>query len=119
MIDSGKDTYEDIAAKDSRYAPFAYALLMDVFDYLKTKAENVTAAEIMDEFRETVLDEFGPLSFHVLDEWGIKRCEDLGEMMFNLADSGRLIRTEEDTKECFIDGYDFRETFLTPFEPQN
>lgn len=117
MIDYGKDTYEDIVAKDGRYASSVYAVLMDVFDYLKTKSKNVTAAAIMEEFRATVLDEFGPLSYHVLDEWGVRRCEDLGEMMFNLADSGRLIRTEEDTKECFVGGYDFREAFLLPFEP--
>lgn len=118
MVDYEYDKFEDIVAKDGRYASSAYALLMDVFNYLKEKEDNVTAAEIMDEFRETALDEFGPLTFHVLEEWGIKRCEDLGEMMFNLADSGRVVRTEDDTKECFIDGYDFRETFLLPFEPR-
>ena len=120
MIDYKKDTYEDIVAKDGRYASSAYAVLMDIFDFLKVKAKdgNVTAAEIMDEFRETVLDEFGPLSFCVLEEWGVTRCEDRGEMMFNLADARRVTRTEEDTKECFIDGYDFREAFLAPFEPR-
>lgn len=111
-----KDSFEDILAKDRRYNPRAYTVLMDVFLRLSADMENVTSVAIMDEFRETVLDEFGPLSFHVLEEWGVTRCEDLGEMMFNLADSGRLRRSEGDEKECFAGGYDFREEFLLPFE---
>lgn len=118
MIDYEKDSFADIVAKDGRYAPGAYAILMDVFGYLSQKMQSVPSADIMDEFRETVLDEFGPLSYCVLQEWGVTRCEDLGEMMFNLADFGRVGRTDEDTKECFIDGYDFREAFLSPYEPK-
>ena len=118
MIDYEKDAFADIVAKDGRYAPNAYAVLMDVFGFLAEKSPNVSSEDIMEEFRETVLDEFGPLSYCVLEEWGVTRCEDLGEMMFNLADSGRVGRSDEDAKESFIDGYDFREACLSPFEPK-
>ena len=117
-MDYEKDSFSDILAKDARYAPGAYTLLMDVVDYLSEQGGHFNAQEIMDEFRETALDEFGPMTFHVLREWGVKRCEDLGEMMFNLAASRRVARDEEDSKECFVDGYDFREAFLAPYEPR-
>ncbi len=118
MLDYDTDRFEDIVAKDSRYAARAYVLLMDAFSYLAEKGKNVTAADIIEEFRETALDEFGPLAYCVLEEWGVKRCEDIGEMMFNLAEFGRISRSEGDTKESFLDGYDFREAFLVPFAPR-
>ncbi len=118
MIDYEKDAFSDITAKDGRYAARAYAVLMDVFTYLTEKSKNVSAVEILDEFRETVLDEFGPLSYFVLTEWGVKATEDIGEMMFNLADAKRLVKNEAETKAPFVGVYDFREAFLAPFEPR-
>lgn len=122
MYDYENDTFEDIISKDPRYDARAYTMLLDVLDNLFDQHQdgktNVTATEIMDDFRDAVLDDFGPLSYTVLQEWGLTRCEDIGEMMFNLCDSGRVQRSEEDTKECFNDGYDFRETFLMPYEPR-
>ena len=74
------------------------------------------AEDIMDEFRETALDQFGPLAYRVLTEWGLKSCEDIGEMMFNLAESRRIGKDENDTHESFIGGYDFEEAFLGPYQ---
>ena len=115
-IDFESDTFEDIVAKDDRYNGRAYALLMDVVHYLGREGGRFGAEEIMDEFRETALDQFGPLAYRVLTEWGLKSCEDIGEMMFNLAESRRIGKDENDTHESFIGGYDFEEAFLGPYE---
>ena len=45
-----------------------------------------------------------------------KQGEDLGEMMFNLAEFHRVKRDENDTLESFVGGYDFEEAFLGPFQ---
>ena len=115
-IDFESDSFDDIVAKDSRYDGRAYALLMDVVHYLGKDGKHMSAAEIMDEFRETALDQFGPLAYRVLTEWGLKSCEDIGEMMFNLAEFHRVKRDENDTLEGFVGGYDFEEAFLGPFQ---
>ena len=115
-IDFGSDSFEDIVAKDGRYAPRAYALLMDVIHYLGKDGKHMSAEDIMDEFKERTLDQYGPLSYTVLTEWGLTRCEDLGEMMFNLADFHRVRRDPDDSPESFIGGYDFEETFLAPYQ---
>ena len=115
-IDFEADTFEDIVAKDDRYDGRAYALLMDVVHYLTKDGAHANAEEIMDEFRETALDQFGPLAYRVLTEWGLKSCEDIGEMMFNLAESHRIGRDENDTQESFVGGYDFEEAFLGPYQ---
>lgn len=116
-LDYEGDDFADIVAKDSRYHPRAYTLLMHVIGRLSGPEHDrhMDGFAIMDEFKETVLDQFGPLSLRVVNEWGLKSCEDLGEMMFNLADAHRIQRDEDDSKDCFLSGFDFEEEFLGPF----
>jgi len=115
-IDFESDKFEDILAKDARYNPRAYALLMDVLNFLfEDKNRHVDAEEILDEFRERTLDQYGPMSYAVLAEWGVGRCEDIGEMMFNLVESRRIRKSDEDSYESFVGGYDFHEAFEGPY----
>ena len=111
-IDFSADSYEDIVSRDSRYDARAYALLMDAVQ----RRGGGSGEELLDEFRETALDQYGPLAYTVLLEWGVKCTEDVGEMMFNLADSRRVKREEGDTPEAFAGRYDFKEAFLGPYE---
>lgn len=115
-IDFSSDAFLDILAKDGRYQARAYALLMDVINFLGTKGGgHMTAADILDEFKERALDQYGPLAFFVLNEWGVSRCEDVGVMMGNLVTSHRVRSDPGDSPEDFAGGYDFRETFLGPY----
>lgn len=115
-LDFEKDTFGDITAKDGRYNARAYTLLVDVLEYLFKEEGSVGAAEILDEFRERTLDLYGPMSYTVLTEWGVKCTEDVGEMMMNLSESHRIGREEGDTPEGFAGGYDFKTAFLLPYE---
>ena len=110
-IDFSSDTFDDIVAKDSRYDARAYALLMDV-----VRRREEEGFDLLDEFRETALDQYGPLAYTVLTEWGVSCTEDIGEMMLNLAEARRVKRNEGDTPESFVGGYDFKEAFLGPYE---
>ena len=116
-IDFDADSFADIIAKDNRYNPRAYVLLMDVIRFLggENGDKHMTGEDILDEFRELTLDQFGPLSYRVLAEWGVKSTEDVGEMMFNLAESHRIGRDEGDSAESFAGGYNFKEAFLGPY----
>ena len=115
-IDFEADTFDDIVAKDDRYDGRAYALLMNVVGFLTKDGRHAGAEDIMDEFRETALDQFGPLAYRVMTECGLKSCEDIGEMMFNLAEARRIGKDENDTQESFVGGYDFEEAFLGPYQ---
>ena len=116
-IDFTGDSFEDVVAKDARYNARAYALLMDVVHYLSGEdGRHCSGEDILDEFKERTLDQYGPLSYTVLAEWGVCSTEDIGEMMFNLAESGRIAKDENDTPESFANGYDFKETFLGPYQ---
>ena len=54
----------------------------------------------------------------LLEEWGIHRCEDFGEIVFNMIEVGWLAKTDKDSRADFQDGYDFDEAFVKPFLPK-
>jgi uncharacterized repeat protein (TIGR04138 family) len=88
---------------------------MDVIHFLGEGDKHMSSADIMEEFKERALDQYGPLTYTVLAEWGLKRTEDLGEMMFNLVEGRRVRKDENDTPESFSGGYDFNEVFKGPY----
>ena len=58
------------------------------------------------------------MSHQLLLHWGIRKTDDVGNIVFNIIGTGLFGQSEEDTVEDFAGGYDFRETFLKPFEPK-
>jgi len=116
-IDFTSDTFDDIVSRDARFDARAYALLLDVVSYLSTREKrHVSGEEVLDEFKERALDQYGPMTYTVLTEWGLSCTEDIGEMMFNLVEAHRVGRDDEDSAEAFAGGYDFKETFLGPYQ---
>jgi uncharacterized repeat protein (TIGR04138 family) len=69
----------------------------------------------MHEFRERALDQYGPLAYTVLTEWGLSNTGDIGEMMLNLVEGHRIRKDEDDNPDDFLNGYDFAEAFQGPF----
>jgi len=54
----------------------------------------------------------------VFDNWGIRSCEDIGNIVFNLIGAGVFGKTEEDSIEDFKNVYGFEEAFVKPFAPE-
>ncbi len=109
--------FPDIMEKDSRYDPLAYAFLLKVIHEASEEMKgHMTGQELLLFYRNFMLDNFGPMAYCVLTSWGVKTCEDVGAMVFNLYDSKRIQKTKEDCFEDFIGGYDFNEAFRKPFE---
>jgi uncharacterized repeat protein (TIGR04138 family) len=120
------EAVETICRSDGRYHPEAYAFLRDSLEATikrrkKTRKEtgsHVGAAELLDGFRIHALGEFGPMSMMVLDYWGVRASEDVGNLVFNLVDAGVFGKTDEDTIESFRDVFDFESAFVAPFRPE-
>jgi uncharacterized repeat protein (TIGR04138 family) len=123
------ENIELILQKDPRYPRDAYLLVRDALDFTKkrtpgreevqTDQEHVTGQELLTGIREYVLAQYGPMAITVLEEWGITRCEDFGEIVFNVVEAGLFSKTETDSRDDFQNGYDFEEAFRKPFLPQS
>jgi uncharacterized repeat protein (TIGR04138 family) len=119
------EALDAVINKDPRYAREAYAFLREALDFTikkrrksrKEDISDVSAADLLDGFRLYALKECGPMARDVLGYWGVRSCEDVGNLVFNLVDAGVLSKTEHDTIEAFRKGFDFDEAFLAPFRP--
>jgi len=115
------DLLAPILDKDARYTPEAYLFVRGGLDHTVRQLEkprHVSGQELLDGMREYALKEFGPVAKRVLSEWGINECIDFGNIVFNLVNEGLLGKTDEDSLEDFMDGYDFHEAFIRPFRPK-
>lgn len=118
-----------ICKEDPRYDKKAYSFTREGLDYAvkelkKRDAErsrqslHVTGAELLMGLRAYALEQFGPLAITVLNSWGIKRCGDFGEIVFNLIEYNVFSKTEKDSREDFSEIYTFEEAFVKPFLPK-
>ncbi len=119
------EALDSIVATDRRYHRDAYVFLRDALDYTtkqqkKTKGasvRHVAGPELLEGVRAYALKEFGPMVLTVFSYWGIERCEDVGNMVFNLIDAGIFGKTEQDSIDDFKAVYDFHDAFVKPFQP--
>lgn len=109
----------DLAQKHGRYRANAYKFVMDAVQYTVgrlTEKRHVTGGELLDGIRDLALQAFGPMAKTVFEQWGIRRTEDFGTIVFQLVDAGLLGKTEADKQSDFSRGYDFNEAFVRNFD---
>jgi uncharacterized repeat protein (TIGR04138 family) len=119
---------EKIVTKDPRYTREAYLFVREALDHTqkmigKPEKEDaprhVSGQQLLEGIRQFALQQFGPMALTVLSEWGVQRCEDFGEIVFNMVENSLLAKTEEDSREDFKSGYSFEDAFRKPFLPAN
>ena len=89
-----------IVAKDPRYHRDAYHFVRAALSYTQKSVHkdargedkdvdrNVTGQQLLEGIREYALEQFGPMALTVLEEWGVRCCEDFGEIVFSRTDNG-------------------------------
>jgi uncharacterized repeat protein (TIGR04138 family) len=111
---------KEIVARDRRYGIEAYVFVREaVGRALTTKGVDaqviprprVSGKELLEAIRRCALLRFGKDAKRRLNEWGVKSCDDFGEIVFNLVDAGLLGKQQSDRKEYFQGGYNFDEAF--------
>ena len=132
------EAIEQLSKKDPRYQREAYNFVREALDHTQKmvnkggktearvaagdddsnpKVRHVSGQQLLAGIREFALDQFGPMTFTVLEEWGLRRCEDFGEIVFNMVENNLLAKTKNDTRDDFKGGYDFEQAFRAPFRP--
>ena len=74
---------------------------------------HVTGRELCRAAGKLALRSYGMMALTVLDLWGIRSTSDIGEIVYNLIDSGVLDKTPSDKRSDFDDVFDFA-TALRP-----
>lgn len=115
-----------ILTEDPRFARDAYAFLRDALDHtvkLRKKSRDgdagghVTGQQLLEGIRQYALKQYGPMVMTVFEYWGLERCENFGEMVYNLIRIGVFGKTDTDSIEDFKGGYDFTDAFVLPYQP--
>ena len=98
---SFEEALAKIQAKDPRYHRDAYLFVREALDHTQKtigkdargRIRHVTGQELLAGIREYALQQFGPMAKTVLEEWGVRRCEDFGEIVFNMVEVSWLAKT--------------------------
>ena len=115
-----------ILKRDKRFDPHAYFFLKDALDFtLKRIAESnggqarhVSGPELLAGYRDYALEQFGPMASTLMKEWSIRKCQDVGDMVFQLIEEQVFGKQDSDKKEDFSEVFDFEASLVTPFLPK-
>lgn len=117
---------DKIVAKDPRFTREAYNFVRESLDHTqkligkppKDEApRHVSGQQLLEGIRDYALQQYGPMALMVLEEWGIRCCENFGDIVFNMVENSLLAKTEQDSRDDFKGGYDFEDAFRKPFLP--
>lgn len=115
---------EQILEKDNRFHRDAYLFVREALDFTQKlikenrgQVRHVSGQELLEGIRQFALQQFGPMTLTVLEEWGVKNCRHIGDIVFNMVEIGLLAKTEKDSRDDFQTGYDFADAFRKPFLP--
>lgn len=125
--------------EDRRYHRDAYAFVFDALGYAQevlglgqeTTSEpapargaaseaaveqHVSGQELCEAMRQLAVQQYGYMAKTVLNSWGIRATNDIGEIVFNLIRIGQMRKTPHDRREDFDAVFDFDEAFRQAFK---
>jgi len=131
----------EISIRDGRYAPEAFLFVSkaigqtvewirkkvipanDLKDGSREEAGgmfHVSGQELLVGFRRLAQARWGLLARHVLACWGIRRTEDVGEIVFLMVEDEKLQwrKRECDRREDFAGGFAFESAFAEWFDEE-
>ena len=134
MLDP-RDPIVELLDRDPRYKFEAYVFVFEALRYAQETLElgesyetgefdendeeqierHVTGQDLCEAARQYALDQYGLMAKNVLGTWGIESTGDLGEIVFNLIDIGKMRKTEHDRRADFDDVFEFETALRQEF----
>ena len=103
-----------IRLRDARFTEHAYLFVLSALEFCQTRLlerRHITGRELTIACRDLALDRFGVMARLVLEHWGVRSTADIGDIVFTLVDLGLLISQPNDTRDDFLEVYDFDQAF--------
>jgi uncharacterized repeat protein (TIGR04138 family) len=120
-----EESVASILCRDGRYDGHAYLFLRDALDYTMKRAQeqqtrknrHVSGRELLEGFRDFALEQYGPMAATLMEEWGVRQCRDVGNMVFLLIEEQVFGRQDSDKPEDFEGHFDMDAELRKPFLP--
>lgn len=118
----------ELLQSDKRYKLEAYAFIRDALQYAQEaiypdsdpteegEERHLTGQQLCEAIREFSRNQYGMLAKTVLNDWGINKTDDFGEIVYNLIEIGLMKKSDSDRKEDFNGAYDFQTAFVDDFQ---
>jgi uncharacterized repeat protein (TIGR04138 family) len=120
----------EILRRDPRYQYEAYEFVLDALNHTQKALGrmpgeglppepgpeyHVSGPELLSGCCTLARQEFGLLAKTVFHAWGIRRTDDVGEIVFNLIEAHQLCKTESDSKADFQNVFDLDRALTESF----
>lgn len=105
---------DQIRLREPRFHEHAYLFVLAALEFCQTRLterRHITGRELATACRDLALERYGVMARLVLDHWGVRRTADIGDIVFALVDLGLLISQSTDTRDEFLDVFEFEEAF--------
>lgn len=99
-----------IRMREPRFHEHAYLFVLSALEFCQqrmSERRHITGAELAHACRELALERYGVMAKLVLAHWGLRSTADIGDVVFTLVDLQLLISQPTDTRDDFVDLYDF------------
>lgn len=112
-----------ITESDHRFDAGAFFLVREALDFTVERLasessgekRHVTGPELLNGFRDYTLHEYGPMAATLLEQWGMKSCRDIGEIVFLFIEHGVFGKQDSDSIDDFQEIYQFEDVFVKTF----
>jgi uncharacterized repeat protein (TIGR04138 family) len=105
---------DQIRLREPRFHERGYLFVLAALEYTqarRTERRHVSGAELAHAVRDLAIERFGVLAREVLEHWGIRSTDDVGDVVFAMVDLGLLAAQPHDTRADFANVYDFDAAF--------
>jgi uncharacterized repeat protein (TIGR04138 family) len=103
-----------LRAIEPRFHEHAYLFVLAALEFSQTRLterRHISGRELAGACRDLALERYGVMARMVLEHWGIRSTRDIGDVVFALVDLGLLISQPTDSKDDFVDIFDFDRAF--------
>ncbi len=100
--------------REPRFGEPAYLFVLASLEFCQnrlTERRHITGRELVGACRDLALQRYGLLARMVLEHWGITSTADFGDIVFTLVELGLLIRQSHDSRDDFVDVFEFDRAF--------
>jgi uncharacterized repeat protein (TIGR04138 family) len=105
---------DQIRLREPRFHERGYLFVLAALEYMQTRRaerRHVSGAELARAVRDLAIERFGVLAREVLDHWGVRSTDDVGDIVFAMVDLGLLAAQPQDTRADFANVFDFDAAF--------